>query len=134
MRKALGIERVKVGARLVLATGVLSGCAAMADSGTSLLPLTSDELAVFRDQIAGCWIPPHGSDGVVRLQFDLSRSGELVGTPQVLSSGKSPEYKAAATSAVRAVARCAPYSLPAEKYETWKTVTLNFDLRDMRGY
>ncbi|MFS8182915.1 hypothetical protein ACMG4P_15355 [Pseudovibrio denitrificans] len=68
------------------------------------------------------------------MQFDLSRTGELVGNPQVLSSGKSPEDKAAAASAVRAVVRCAPYSLPAEKYETWKTVTLNFDLRDMRGY
>lgn len=134
MRKALGIERVKVGLRLALATGVLSGCAATADSGTSVLGMTSEELTVFRDQVAGCWIPPHKADGVVRLQFDLSRTGELVGNPQVLSSGKSPEDKAAAASAVRAVVRCAPYSLPAEKYETWKTVTLNFDLRDMRGY
>ena len=34
-------------------------------------------------------------------------------------------------AAVRAVRRCAPYSLPAEKYDTWKDVTFNFDPSQM---
>ena len=39
--------------------------------------------------------------------------------------------RTAAESAVRAVSKCAPFNLPADKYETWAEVVVNFDPSDM---
>ena len=36
-------------------------------------------------------------------------------------------------SALRAVRQCAPYNLPAEKYDAWKQVKVTFDPREMGG-
>lgn len=87
-----------------------------------------------RDQIERCWVPPYGAEDAVLLQFELDRSGELKGRPRTLNSGSTPEFMAAEASAINAVVRCAPYPLPAEKYETWKTVILHFDPREMPGF
>jgi colicin import membrane protein len=38
-----------------------------------------------------------------------------------------------AESALRAVERCQPYSLPVEKYEVWKDIDLGFRLDDLYG-
>ena len=88
-----------------------------------------------RRQIARCWNPPVGAVGAdaagVRVAFSLTPEGQVEGQPQVVSSGSGPVYLAAADSAVRAVRRCAPYSLPFEKYEAWREVVVNFDPRDM---
>jgi hypothetical protein len=42
-----------------------------------------------------------------------------------------PDYRAAADAALRAVRneRCHPWPLPLDKYESWQTITLNFDSR-----
>ena len=37
----------------------------------------------------------------------------------------------AATNERRAVSRCAPYNLPAEKYDAWADVIVNFDPSEM---
>jgi hypothetical protein len=34
---------------------------------------------------------------------------------------------------VRAVRRCAPYNLPAEKYDSWREINVTFDPREMFG-
>jgi colicin import membrane protein len=39
--------------------------------------------------------------------------------------------RAAAESARRAILQCAPYSLPAEKYEAWADVIVHFDPSEM---
>ena len=46
-----------------------------------------------------------------------------------------PFFRTAAESALRAVLnpRCNPLKVPPRKYETWKSVTLSFDPRDMFG-
>jgi outer membrane biosynthesis protein TonB len=55
----------------------------------------------------------------------------LRGGASVINSSGNPAFQAAAESAVRAVRRCAPYSLPFEKYAAWQNVIVNFDPREM---
>ena len=44
-----------------------------------------------------------------------------------------PFFRTMAESALRAVMnpRCSPLALPPQKYDLWKTFTLNFDPKDM---
>jgi hypothetical protein len=51
----------------------------------------------------------------------------------VMNSSANPTFGIAAESARRAVLRCAPYSLPAEKYDAWREVIINFDPRELLG-
>lgn len=89
-----------------------------------------------RAQIAPCWNPPLGGEGVgkmtVVLSIQLDRSGRVVGTPEVVSQtgvtpGNQTYARAFADSARRAVLRCAPLELPAEYFDAWKLFELNFD-------
>lgn len=97
--------------------------------------LSESEMDALRRQIARCWSPPLGSVGaddlVVRVQMNLAEDGSLRGGPSVINSSGNPAFGAAADSAVRAVRRCAPYSLPFEKYSAWADVIVNFDPREM---
>ncbi|MFK7791229.1 MAG: cell envelope integrity protein TolA [Devosiaceae bacterium] len=97
--------------------------------------LSESEMDALRRQIARCWNPPVGavgaSDLVVRVQLNLAETGALNGAARVINSSGNPAFQAAADSAVRAVRRCAPYSLPFEKYSAWQDVIVNFDPRDM---
>ncbi|WP_417678414.1 cell envelope biogenesis protein TolA [Roseibium sp.] len=99
--------------------------------------MSQSELDALRGQIARCWSPPVGAVGAedlkVRVKFGLDRSGQVSASPEVLNSNSNPAFRAAASSAVRAVMRCAPYSLPASKYEAWQEVIINFDPREMIG-
>ncbi|HQF32006.1 MAG TPA: cell envelope biogenesis protein TolA, partial [Hyphomicrobiales bacterium] len=99
--------------------------------------LTVGELDALRGQIARCWNPPVGAVGaedlVVEIQMQLAEDGSLTGAPAVVNSSSNPFFRAAADAALRAVRRCAPYTLPAAKYETWKDVKVNFDPRQMMG-
>ncbi len=97
--------------------------------------LSESEMDALRRQIARCWNPPVGAVGaddlVVRVQMDLAEDGSLRGGAQVINSSGNPAFQAAADSALRAVRRCAPYSLPFEKYAAWQDVIVNFDPREM---
>ncbi|QPC85786.1 hypothetical protein GA830_02845 [Mesorhizobium sp. NBSH29] len=98
--------------------------------------LSQSEMDALRGQVQRCWnIPAGAADGGnlrVSVQFKLDRSGELDGSPQIISGGGSSGVeRAAAEAARRAVARCAPYNLPAEKYESWADVIVNFDPSEM---
>ena len=98
--------------------------------------LSQTEMDALRGQVQKCWIVPAGAnDGGnlrVSIKFKLDRSGELEGSPQIMSGGGSAGVeRAAAESAKRAVARCAPYNLPADKYDAWADVIVNFDPSEM---
>ncbi|WP_274423077.1 hypothetical protein [Chelativorans sp. YIM 93263] len=98
--------------------------------------LTQSEMDALRGQIQRCWNVPAGAQGAenlrVSLKFSLNPSGEVEGTPQITEGGGgSGVMRAAAESARRAILRCAPYELPAEKYDAWADVIVNFDPRDM---
>ena len=98
--------------------------------------LSQNEMDALRQKLGGCWSIPAGVDDAatlkVSVKFQLDRSGMLQGRPQVVAGGAaSGPGRTAAESAVRAVQKCAPFNLPAEKYDTWAEVVVNFDPSDM---
>lgn len=98
--------------------------------------LSQNEMDALRGQIQKCWNPPPGVADAgsmrVTISMQLNPSGELEGMPQILDGGgTSMVARAASEAAVRAVRRCAPYNLPADKYETWSEVKMNFDPSQM---
>lgn len=106
-------------------------------NGNNNVKMTVSELDALRGQIAKCWNPPVGAAGAadlaVRLQFNLSITGEVEGAPRVINSSSNPSFRAASDSAIRAVMRCQPYTLPAEKHDAWSEVIINFDPSQMLG-
>ena len=106
------------------------------DKTTSGQKLSQSEMDALRGQIERCWNVPAGAMDAqnlkVSVQFKLGPSGELEGSPEIISGGGADGIeRAAAESARRAVMKCAPYNLPAEKYEAWAEVIVNFDPSDM---
>jgi colicin import membrane protein len=98
--------------------------------------LSQSEMDALRGQVQRCWNIPAGAADAqnlrVSIRFRLDRSGELEGAAEIIAGGGSGGIeRAAAESARRAVIQCAPYTLPAEKYETWAEVVVNFDPSDM---
>ncbi|RXF73493.1 cell envelope integrity protein TolA [Hansschlegelia zhihuaiae] len=90
-----------------------------------------------REQVMQCWNPPIGAadDGslAVRVKFTLNADGSLADGPTVVNSSSNPAFRAAAGAATRAVQRCAPLKLPAESYDYWRQVNINFDPKEMMG-
>lgn len=98
--------------------------------------LSQNEMDALRQRLGGCWSVPAGVDDTdalkVSVRFKLDRSGNLDGRPEVIRGGASSgPGRIAAESAVRAVQKCEPFNLPADKYETWAEVVVNFDPTDM---
>ena len=98
--------------------------------------LSQSEMDALRGQIERCWNVPAGAADAqslkVSIQFKLDRSGELEGSPEIIEGGGVEGIeRAAAESARRAVLQCAPYNLPAEKYEAWADVIVHFDPSEM---
>jgi colicin import membrane protein len=98
--------------------------------------LSQSEMDALRQRLGGCWNIPAGVEDAealkVSVRFRLDRSGNLDGRPEVVRGGASSgPGRIAAESAVRAVQKCEPFNLPADKYETWAEVVVNFDPTDM---
>jgi colicin import membrane protein len=86
-------------------------------------------------QLRGCWKLPGGGGGiettVVTIKWHLNLDGSLDGEPTVEQTMTGPVFQIAAEAAIRAVKTCAPFTLPPDKYAAWKTITWDFDPRDM---
>jgi len=104
-------------------------------------PVTMSEIDLVRRQIEKCWNLPAGARGaenmVVSIRVEMNIDG-TPGTASVIEQERmrgDPYYRSAAESALRAVLnpRCHPFSLPREKYDSWKTMTLIFDPKEMFG-
>jgi colicin import membrane protein len=98
--------------------------------------LSQNEMDALRQKLGGCWSIPAGVDDAgmlkVSVRFRLDRSGVLEGRPEIISGGAaSGPGRTAAESAVRAVQKCAPFNLPADKYDSWSEVVVNFDPSEM---
>lgn len=94
--------------------------------------LSASEMDALRQQIQKCWNPPFGvadAQGLrVTIKMRLTPTGEIDGRPEVVSGGGNDGVgRAAADSARRAVIVCSPYQLPADKYDAWQDVVVNFD-------
>ena len=96
--------------------------------------LTQSEMDALRNQIQVCWNPPAGvidaAELRVSVQFRLDRSGMVDGQPTITQSSGNRQ---ADESARRAVLRCGQngYNLPADKFEAWQDVVVNFDPGEM---
>ncbi|WP_210278024.1 cell envelope integrity protein TolA [Phyllobacterium myrsinacearum] len=82
--------------------------------------------------IQTCWNRPDtGKDNVstVTVRFTLDKDGTIIGAPEIVNPSKSKNFELIANSAIRAVTRCAPYSVVAENpalYDDLKEIILNF--------
>ena len=106
--------------------------AALGAERTTGAKLSQSELDALRGQIQKCWSPPSGVSEAgslrISIQMQLDPSGQLEARPQIVGGGGgSMMERVAGEAALRAVQRCAPYNLPADKYETWAEVVVNFD-------
>ncbi len=91
--------------------------------------LTDQEISGLREAVQRCWMPPQlqaGTSAEVKVRIRLTPSGELDGTPQVVEAAGGEAGQLLAQSTIRAVQRCAPYSLPEAKYEAWREIVINF--------
>jgi hypothetical protein len=80
-------------------------------------------------QMKQCWSAPVGAQeaGVqVNLRVNLNQDGTVSGSPTVTSQAATPLEDAAGRAAVRAVLRCGPYKLAAEKYNDWSQIDVTF--------
>ena len=99
--------------------------------------LSQSEIDALRAQIQACWNPPVGAENaqelIVRLRIQFRPDGTLSAEPELMNRGSSAYFRVATESAMRAVRRCQPYTMPSAKYEVWKDVEVTFDPRDMFG-
>ncbi len=130
MRRFGGAGHCGQGLQL-MQTALLLGALALPQVGKAAdTPrLTGEEIAGLREAVLRCWTPPQpqaGSSAAVKVRFRLTPSGELDGTPQVVEAADGASGQVLGQSAIRAVQRCAPYSLPKAKYEAWREIVINF--------
>lgn len=99
--------------------------------------MTADLKAMLKGQVYKCWSPPVGAPHpeklTVEFQMTLRRDG-TVAQADLYATGlprSDPFMRAAAEAARRAIYTCAPYKLPADRYEHWQSFTFVFDPRDM---
>ena len=102
--------------------------------------MTMDLVDALRNAISPCWSPPVGAPHperlVVTFELFLNPDGSVAQTPQLTAESASraasdPFVRAAAEAARRAISTCGPYKLPADKYSTWRDITIDFDPRKM---
>lgn len=101
--------------------------------------LTISELDAFKYQLEPCWNVPAGAkfaeDLAVEIRVSMAPDG-TVKSSSVLNKARynrDSAFRAAADSALRALRnpRCSPLKLPADKYEQWKSIVINFDPKEM---
>ena len=104
-------------------------------------PMTGSERDAFRLAVSGCWSVEVGSEAsqvTLVVDFELDRGGQVIGNNVELVSatdGSADAIDTAFTAARRAILRCQSstgYSLPDEKYESWRRVRMTFDPSGMR--
>ena len=94
--------------------------------------ISANELDWLRQRIGQCWNVPAGARDagslIVRVRIKMDPLGNVIGQPRVVNNSNHPVFDAAARSAVAAVVGCQPYDkMPAEKYNAWKEMIINFD-------
>jgi hypothetical protein len=94
--------------------------------------LSIGEIDALRRQIGRCWTLPAGIDGIedmmiaLRIQVRPDRTVQGVTIEDQGRLNRDPTFRAVAESARRAVDRCSPLNLPADKYALWREIVMNF--------
>jgi len=94
-----------------------------------------------RRQIHSCWSVPAGAKEAESLVIEIWVNRNPDGTVREakirddVRMATDPFFRAAAESALRAVLKpkCNPLKLPSDRYDLWKTMTLNFNPKEMLG-
>ena len=120
-----------------------TGSAASATQKTASLGSTNGKPNVARmtqaetdgliGQIRACFVAPVGAaeaDLKVTLRFSLGIDGSVQGTPAVQEASAHPLGPRLADAAKRALLRCGPYKLPAEKFASWQSIEATFHAKD----
>jgi outer membrane biosynthesis protein TonB len=114
----------------------LNSSASLGSTHGTAATLSQSELDAMRARLASLWnVQPgveHPEELYVTVRIRLNPDRRLAGPPQVVSTGSSPRYQAAADAAVRAVLQGQPYTmLRDETYEQWKYMDIDFDPKQM---
>jgi hypothetical protein len=89
--------------------------------------VSQSEGAAFKARLARFWKEP-GIPLTIIVRVRLNRDRRLAAPPEVVSTGTSPQYQAAAQSAVQALVRGQPYEMFSdETYDRWKYMDVVFD-------
>lgn len=94
--------------------------------------LSQTEMDALRGMVERNWTVMPGqvssNDIKIVVRFELDENGDVVGSPEVTSSGgDGSSLTALEGGARRAVMKSAPFDqLPKDKYDTWKVVELSF--------
>ena len=112
------------------ATGQEAGTATGTD--TVLSAREQDLLkGMIKSQLTPCASMPGGGGGndtpIVTVEWKMRPDGSLEGEPVVIGRENSPLFQIAAEASLRAVKNCAPFQLPPDKFDAWKSVTWQFD-------
>ena len=93
-----------------------------------------------RERVRPCWNPPIGIKDAHKIQVGirivLNTDGTLIGRPRIVDQQRlaaDPVFRAYAESAVRALQnpRCSPLRLPLDSYSAWRSISFNFDTREL---
>ncbi len=101
--------------------------------------MTMREEDALRRQLERCWNVPYGAkdaDNTSVEIFMVINPDRTLRDARVVDSGRYNRdtfFRAMADSALRAVRNplCSPFELPADKYDVWKTTTVNFNPSQM---
>jgi hypothetical protein len=100
-------------------------------------PLTGGEKEGLVLAVQQCWNVPIGlqdaDDLAVVIAIELTQDGKLKGNPKLIDPTGTPTgtIRQAFEAGRRALIRCAPYDLPAEKYEQWRQIEVVFNPEEM---
>jgi outer membrane biosynthesis protein TonB len=122
--------------RQAITGAALNSSASLGTTRGTAATLSQSELDAMRARLASLWnVQPgieHPEELNVTVRIRLNPDRRLAGPPQVISTGTSPRYQAAAEAAVRAVLQGQPYTmLRDESYEQWKYMDIDFDPKQM---
>ncbi len=107
------------------------------NDGSPGADLSQSEMDSLRSQIQKCWnVTYAGAEGAdtlkVSIKMHLDPTGAIEGVPEIVAGGGQDTLRRIASEAARrAVLRCAPYKLPADKYDAWSEVLVHFDPSNM---
>jgi colicin import membrane protein len=122
--------------RQAITGATLNASASLGTTRGTAATLSQSELDAMRARLASLWnVQPgieHPEELFVTVRIHLGPDRRLTQPPQVVSTGTSSRYQAAADAAVRAVLQGQPYNmLRAETYEQWKYMDIDFDPKTM---
>jgi hypothetical protein len=100
-------------------------------------PLTTGERDGLRLAVGRCWnfsaLSTAAAQVTVTIGMDMARDGTPANLRLVTHSGGSDAAaQQAYETARRAILRCQPYTLPAEKYAQWQEIEMTFNPDEMR--